>query len=287
MAVPIFERQKAMLRRPLGDVLSLNSLIPSQEAKQIEGKIMSRPAMDTSTDWPLLTNHLAFISKHRGRVRYEDDAIDVMGDEDFLSCWIPTQQNARMPEAAHTVRTVPGSGPRWPQRLSAEGFNPAEVLLYMETPLNAKTLVGAGDGVIEVASRTDALAFAKVQGDGFLEQDDMHNTWWRTTFERMALKNYGDPNQHFYLARAGGVAAAVTLVVRTRGVFGIYAVATRPQFRGRGFASMLLERARLDAIKRGGERLCLQVVEGSYAERLYRKLNFAPAFPSPTYRRSS
>jgi ribosomal protein S18 acetylase RimI-like enzyme len=247
---------------------------------------MSCTREDANILRPLLDNHLAFISTHRGKVRFGSDAIDVAGDEDFLSCWIPTDENASVPTAAHTVRTVPWSGPEWPQRLHAEGLEPAEVLLYMEKPLRSHIPAGAPGGVIEVASPAEALAFAAAQGGGFLEQDDAHSAWWRATFERMALKNYSNSSQFFYLIRAEETPAAVTLVVRTKGVFGIYAVATRPEFRGRGFATTLLARAQHDAVQRGGERLTLQVAEGSYAERLYRKLGFTLAFRSPAYRRS-
>jgi hypothetical protein len=200
---------------------------------------MSRVRADISTLRPLLHNHLTFISTHRGRVRFREGAIDVEGDRDFLSHWIPTEENARMPRTVHTVRIVPWSGQEWPERLRRAGLEPAEVLLYMEQPLHPDLPADASDEVIEVievTNPTDALAFAHVQCDGFLDRDDPHNTWWRATFERMARKNHNDPNQFFYLGRAEGTPAAVTLVVRTEELYGVYAVATRPEFRRRGFA---------------------------------------------------
>lgn len=246
---------------------------------------MSRTREDAGTLRPLLDNHLAFLATHRGKVTFRDDAVDIVGDEDFLSCWIPTAAEAQLPAAAHAVRTVPWSGPGWPERLRAEGFAPAEVLLYMEMSPRLDVPAGAPVTVIEVDSPADALAFAAAQGGGFLDPDDPRYGWWQDTFERMALRNYPDPDQCFYLVRAEGIPAAVTLVLRTGTVFGVYAVATRPEFRGRGYASALLARARLDALDRGAERFTLQVFEGSPAERLYRGLGFTPAFRSPAYRR--
>jgi GNAT superfamily N-acetyltransferase len=240
---------------------------------------------------PLLDNHLAFIAHHRGEVHYQESAIVVLGDADFLSCWIPTDDSAIVPDAVHTVRTVPWSGRVWPAQLHAYGFEPAEVLHYMEAPVRQELLSNTARGVIDaeviqVASRDDAFAFADAQAGGFLEQSDEHSAWWRLTFEQMALKNYTDSAQFFYFIRAEGVPAAVALGLRTDKVFGIYAVATRPEFRGRGFSSALLARLQDRAIEGGSDRLALQVVAGSYAEQLYRKLGFQVAFRSPAYRRS-
>lgn len=235
---------------------------------------------------PLLANHLTFIATHRGAVHYRDDAIDVVGDAEFLSCWIPIGTNANLPTTTRVVRTVPWGGEGWPERLRASGFEAAEVLLYMEAPLRPAATGGVLDDVIEVASPGDALAFAEAQAGGFLDQDDEHNPWWRETFQRMALKNFPDLDQFFYLIRVDEAPAAVALVVRTNTLFGIYAVTTRPEFRRRGFSTTLLTRAQRDAVKRGGQRLTLQVFEGSYAERLYRTLGFTLAFRSPAYRRT-
>ncbi|WP_372446405.1 GNAT family N-acetyltransferase [Kribbella aluminosa] len=65
-------------------------------------------------------------------------------------------------------------------------------------------------------------------------------------------------------------------------VVGVYAVATKPQYRGRGLATSLLAQVRRDA---AGRRLTLQVVEGSDAERLYLNAGFRPAYRSPPLRR--
>jgi GNAT superfamily N-acetyltransferase len=96
------------------------------------------------------------------------------------------------------------------------------------------------------------------------------------------VKNYSAPEQSLYVLRVDGDPASVTLVLRSGPVTGIYAVATKPAYRGRGLASALLAQARRDA---AGGRLTLQVVEGSDAERLYLKLGFRPAFRSPHFRR--
>ncbi|WP_163509066.1 GNAT family N-acetyltransferase [Fodinicola acaciae] len=236
--------------------------------------------MSYAGDRPLLDNHLAFLARHRGQVRQLAGAVEVVGEKDFLSCWIPTSDTAELPEAAHTVRLVPWSGPDWPERLRERGYEPSGALSYMVSPLRAEPASGP---VAEVTTAADARAFAEAQAAGFLEEEEPDDAWWRDAFTRMALKNYADPDQSFYLIRAGELPAAVTLVVRTQTVFGIYAVATRPEFRNRGYGTALLRRAANDALDRGGQRLTLQVIEGSYAERLYHKLGFTTAFRSPQF----
>src|SRR6185369_3460870 len=105
----------------------------------------------------------------------------------------------------------------------------------------------------------------------------------------LAVRNYPAPDQSLYLLRVAGDPASVTLVLRTGDVFGVYAVATKPAYRGRGLASALLAQARRDATGAAGSegepRLTLQVVEGADAERLYLKLGFRAAFRSPHFRR--
>ncbi|TCC50761.1 N-acetyltransferase [Kribbella capetownensis] len=229
-------------------------------------------------DADLLDNHLAFLAAHRGEVRRSAAAIEVVGEAKEFSAWIPLTGEAELPEGTATVRLVPWSGAGWEERLSAAGFEPAEVLVHMEAP------PGPVDGkpLPAIQSDEDARAFAEVQGAAFLDDDDPDIEWWRAMLREKAVKNYSAPEQSLYVLRVDGDPASVTLVLRSGPVTGIYAVATKPMYRGRGLASTLLDQARRDA---AGARLTLQVVEGSDAERLYLKLGFRPAFRSPHFRR--
>jgi len=226
----------------------------------------------------LLDNHLAFLAAHRGGVRRGAAGIDVVGEDEFFSCWIPLTAEAAIPVGASAVRLVPWSGDGWEQRLMEAGFEPAEVLVHMEAPVAEAD----GEPLAAVATDEDAEAFAEVQAAAFLGEDDPDVDWWRQKLREMALRNYSAPDQSQYLLRVDGDPASITLVFRTGEVFGIYAVATKPAYRGRGLASTLLGQARRDA---AGGRLTLQVVEGSAAERLYLKAGFRPVFRSPHFRR--
>ncbi|WP_132207587.1 GNAT family N-acetyltransferase [Kribbella steppae] len=228
-------------------------------------------------DAVLLDNHLAFLAAHRGDVRRSAAGIDVIGEDDFFSCWIPLSADAGIPDGTSAVRLVPWSGDGWEQRLTEAGFEPAEVLVHMEAPASETV----GEPLAAVGTDEDAVAFAEVQAAAFLGEDDPDVDWWRQKLREMALRNYAEPDQSFYLLRVDGDPASITLVFGTGEVFGIYAVATKPAYRGRGLASTLLGQARRDA---AGGRLTLQVVEGSTAERLYLKLGFRPVFRSPHFR---
>jgi GNAT superfamily N-acetyltransferase len=227
----------------------------------------------------LLENHLSFLAAHRGSVRRSADAIEVVGESDEFSSWIPLSPDAAVPGGVRTVRLLPWSGQGWEERLAADGFRAAEVLVHMESDAGE----AAGESVTAVETEADAVAFAEVQSAAFLEVGEPDYDWWRQMFVDRAVQNYKSPDQSLYLLRVDGDPASSTLVLRTGPLHGVYAVATKPQYRGHGLATRLLAQARRDA---AGARLTLQVVEGSDAERLYLNRGFRSVFRSPHFRRS-
>jgi GNAT superfamily N-acetyltransferase len=78
-------------------------------------------------DAALLDNHLAFLAAHRGEVRRDAAGIEVVGEDPFFSCWIPLSADAGIPDGTSAVRLVPWSGEGWERRLTAAGFESAEV----------------------------------------------------------------------------------------------------------------------------------------------------------------
>ncbi|WP_328522530.1 GNAT family N-acetyltransferase [Kribbella sp. NBC_00359] len=241
-------------------------------------------------DAALLDNHLAFLAAHRGEVRRSAAGIEVVGESAEFSAWIPLSPSAELPAGTATVRLVPWSGEGWEERLTAAGFEPAEVLVHMKAPVEPTADASlAAQVVAAIVTDEDAAGFAEVQSAAFLDEDEPDYDWWRKKFLELAVRNYPAPDQSLYLLRVDGDPASVTLVLRTGDVFGVYAVATKPAYRGRGLASALLAQARRDATRAAGSegapRLTLQVVEGSDAERLYLKLGFRAAFRSPHFRR--
>lgn len=213
-------------------------------------------------------------------VRYgrSAQAIEVVGESAEFSAWIPLSPTAELPAGTSTVRLVQWSGAGWPARLTAAGFKPAEVLVHMEAPAGSVQ----GEPVAAVDSEADVVGFAEVQSAAFLQVGEPDYDWWQKMFAERAVQNYRAPGQSLYLLQVDGQPTSTTLVLRTGSVVGVCAVATKPEYRGRGLATTLLARARRDA---AGGRLTLQVVEGSDAERLYLKLGFRPAIRSPHFRR--
>ena len=243
-------------------------------------------------DGALLDNHLAFLAAHRGEVRRSAAGIEVVGESAEFSAWIPLSPSAELPAGTATVRLVPWSGEGWEERLTAAGFEPAEVLVHMEAPVEPTADASPARVVSAIVTDEDAAGFAEVQSAAFLDEDESDYDWWRKKFLELAVRNYRAPDQSLYLLRVDGDPASVTLLLRTGAVFGVYAVATKPAYRGRGLASALLAQARWDAAEavrparsEGAPRLTLQVVEGSDAERLYLTLGFRAAFRSPHFRR--
>jgi len=237
----------------------------------------------------LAENHLAFMAAQRGTLRRTGDFVALDGTADFLSWWSPLApaDEVSVPEGTARVRLFPWSDTSWQDRLRKLGFTAVEQLSYMAAPVapGGADELPDGVGVTVVASDEDAVAFADTQAAGFLEPGEAGGDWWRAFFREVALRNHGEPDQRFYLLRCEGEPAAVSLTVTTGGVCGIYAVATRPPFRHRGFAGLLLGRIRRDAHERGDSALGLQVEVGSAAERLYLKAGFTSRFVSTIHER--
>jgi len=207
-------------------------------------------------------------------------------DPAFLSWWSPLTSSAEVAPSATSVRLFPWSDGSWPERLRDLGFTPAGELSYMDAPVRpGERPLPEGVAIVAVASDSDAVAFAETQAEGFLSPEDEDAGWWRAFFREEALRNYADPAQTFYLLLCDGAPAAVSLTVAVGGVCGIYAVATPPRFRRRGFAALLLDRIGQDAHHRGDERLGLQAEPGSTAERIYLKSGFTRSFLSTLYER--
>jgi hypothetical protein len=117
-------------------------------------------------------------------------------------------------------------------------------------------------------------SFTQVQAAGFADEGD-----YDTLFDWMLDKNaraFPLRDQHYYLLRLDGAPASVLLTVDTSEAVGVYAVATPSPLRKRGLSSHLL--AQVCANAPTSKQICLQVMRGSDAERLYAKLGFQERF---------
>lgn len=236
---------------------------------------------------PLFANHLAFLARHRGTRRDEPDGVWIDGASPELSTWTPLSSMNALPPALPAVRPGPWATARDLATLRERGYRPGANLSYMERDREPSVPRNDPDVTVEVARSEAALReFAAVQAAGFLSGSASDDAWWSALFLEMALKSRLDWQQTFYLARVFGEAVACTLVVRESGVAGIYAVATRPPFRRRGLARVLLERACDDAATMYGlARVILQATTGDEPEAYYARLGFTTRYQLAVWRR--
>jgi GNAT superfamily N-acetyltransferase len=236
----------------------------------------------------LFANHLHFMATHRGSVSFCGRDVQTDGPLPGLASFIPGTDESVAPQDCLIVHLTPWSGLTWPERLRGEGFRPVGSLSYMELANPYVTLAANESADIRLAT-TEELArdFAAIQYAGFAENDAKIDEQWRKYFLEQALRNYRDPDQRFYIGWRENEAVTSTLVVRCFGVWGIYAVATRPQHRNKGMGIAVLERIRRDALEAGATRLILQAFAGSYAEGYYARRGFWSRFQSQLWRRAS
>jgi GNAT superfamily N-acetyltransferase len=156
----------------------------------------------------------------------------------------------------------------------------------MSLPQSARLRPEPRDGlaIAQVRDESDLRAFTIVQAAGFASSEeaqvDLYAWMWDKNWRALPLAD-----QHFYCLRSGGEPASVLLTVDTGDALGVYAVATPPALRKRGLSSYLL--GHVCASAAAHQEICLQVMRGSDAERLYAKLGFVERFIVNVYAASS
>lgn len=223
----------------------------------------------------LYANHRRFLEAQRGALTRHDGFDAIAGD--IPSFQIAMLNDAAALDAAARARPtlfVPPWAPvaadhpalaRRSDRLTHMRLDPAA--LRAPVPHAALTIVRA-------RNETDVLAFTDVQSKGFaLSPDGVQEL--RNWFTPKNLSAAAQDDQAFWILREHGAPVSVLLTVDTGDVLGIYAVATPPELRRRGFCSHLLSQICLGA---AAKTVCLQVTRGSDAERLYATLGFREAF---------
>lgn len=227
----------------------------------------------------LFENHLRFLQVHRGSVKSTEQAVEVRSDKPEYTYAIP-EKGAELDRLLRDFRTLHFApwGRNHLQKISTLGMKPKGSLSYMELKRNVSAWADLNDLAITVArDENEMVVFSDIQCRGFLESPAAYDSWaaWLAAANRCNLNKAG---QHFYVGRYKGAAAGVVMTVLGDGLAGIYAVATKPEFRKKGISTALMKRAIEDAAKEGCDDITLQVVRGSYAEAFYKKLGFETAF---------
>ncbi len=95
------------------------------------------------------------------------------------------------------------------------------------------------------------------------------------------------PEVRLYLAYVDGAPAGTALLYSRYGLGCVDFIGTLPQYRRRGVASAVTARAVADSRSMGNRWTGLEVVAGSAAERVYRRIGFRPVHDRPRYVRST
>ncbi|HEX8437587.1 GNAT family N-acetyltransferase [Archangium sp.] len=230
-------------------------------------------------------NQLTIASRHRGGMARRPDGVEILSEDEELRYLILEAPLAGpLPDGCHSIRVMPWAGDL-SRRLLALGFGLQGGLLYMSLRRELPPPPELPGYRVERALTPEALAtFTEIQFSAFPTLADAHNRRFNFLLASQ-LRNVDDPSHFYLLGHFGGRAVSAGLLLRTEGVGGIYSLATLAEHRGRGMSRVLISHL-VDEARRGGcDVIALQVSSGSPAERLYRRLGFAPEFEVLLYGR--
>jgi ribosomal protein S18 acetylase RimI-like enzyme len=238
----------------------------------------------TALERRLLENHHAFTARHRGAVLREEGIVRWESASEAFSCVLLESASAAASVEARAVRTFPWSSGAAPE-LGRRGYEQVGCLRYM---VLARTLRAHRTVDLDVrrATREIELAgFSYVQSHGFVAAGEPVEPLYAFLHEANR-RNLHDPAQTFFVGYLDRAPAAVTLLLVHDGIAGIYAVATLPGLRRRGFSRALLGAAMQRAQGLGCDVVTLQVERGSDAEQVYVGAGFEVLFDSTLWSRS-
>lgn len=230
-------------------------------------------------DRALYANHRRFLEAQRG-------ALSCHAGFDLIHGDIPAFKIAMLHEAGAAVVAAQQSAfvfaPPWAAPAPSVFSTRAYQLTHMSLPRSAMRAPAALDAVeVEIVRDEAGLAgFTGAQAAGFAQNPeayaDLYAWMWDKNLRALPLDD-----QRFYVLRSKGEAVSVLLTVDSGDALGIYAVATPPALRKRGLSSQLL--AHVCSAASPQQQICLQVMRGSDAERLYGKLGFVERFVVDVY----
>lgn len=232
-----------------------------------------------SDDHALYANHRRFLEAQRGALTRHEGCDVVHGDIPAFQIAMLHDVGAAAEAAQHAAFVF---APPWadPGPQGFEGL--AYQLTYMSLPRGALPSPSLRDRfvVMEATDETELSAFTEVQAAGFAdseeERPELYAWMWDKNQRALGLRD-----QHFYCLWLNDEPVSVLLTVDSGDVLGIYAVATPPSLRQRGLSSYLLGSICARALEH--QQVCLQVMRGSDAERLYTKLGFVERFVVNVY----
>jgi GNAT superfamily N-acetyltransferase len=236
----------------------------------------------SAADHALYANHRRFLEAQRGAVTRHEGYDLVHGDIPAFQLALLHEAGVADEAAAHAAFVF---APPWanPGAKAASFAGLDHQLTHMSLPDDKRRAPEPITGlkVERVRDNAQLRTFTEVQAAGFASGA----TGYEALFAWMWDKNvraFEHSDQHYYCLLRNGEPVSVLLTVDTSEALGIYAVATPPDLRKQGLSSHLL--GHTCAAAPAGTQVCLQVLRGSDAERLYKKVGFVERFVVDVYR---
>jgi ribosomal protein S18 acetylase RimI-like enzyme len=225
----------------------------------------------------LLNNHICFLEQNRGLKRYENKNTVISSDVDNFDI---TFLNNKYQSDFHTKMIYL---PEWTtdsnQTIKPDKVEKIADLIYMSANSNILKEWNTNNSIVtkKVISDPDLELFSIVQSRGFCETDEIYNEWFpflrKKNFEGTLFKN-----QHFFIAYIADKAVGTCLIIDSNDTYGIYAVATLPEYRKKGIATSVMKSALVNCMNIKIQNLTLQTMKDSNAEKLYVNLGFKKEF---------
>jgi len=225
----------------------------------------------------LLNNHICFLRQNRGSIRNENENIIISSDVEnfditFLVNEYPSEFESKMiylPEWASDSNEI----------IENDKITKVADLTYMFANSNILNAWKTNNSIVtkKVTNDSDLELFSIIQSKGFCETKEIYNEWFpflrRKNFEGVLFKN-----QHFFIAYLEDEAVGTCLIVDSHDTYGIYAVATLPEYRKKGIATSVMKSALVNCMNSKIQNLTLQTMKDSNAEKLYLYLGFKKEF---------
>ncbi len=233
------------------------------------------------TNEQLLNHHLCFLEQNRGsrRVEVKNEIISSDKDSFNITFFLDNSEDFTRVNIGSRMIYLPSWINNKDKLLAKNKYSKTGSLTYMSANSSVLKKWKFNDDITikKVTNNSDLEIFSTVQSKGFCETDEVFNEW-HPWLRNKNFEGYEFKNQFFFIASINEEPVGVCLLIENEGIYGIYAVATHPKFRKKGVATTTMKKALEDCINGENANLTLQVMTGSYAEKLYENLGFKEDF---------
>ncbi|MBI2518947.1 MAG: GNAT family N-acetyltransferase [Bdellovibrio sp.] len=229
----------------------------------------------------LLQNHLEFLSTHRGVVQASPDGdhwLVKSEKKEFTFVFVGPSPLGDLVNDFTTFYKTPWAGEQNTNWLKQNKKYTHSLSYMVLSPKRLNTPSINPHVLIEKKSSLAHLEeFSLVQGKGFCSTPEVFNQWypWMRKFN---IANLHNATQTFYVAKINNTPSGVALTIKNDRTLGIYAVTTLLEARKQGISTAIMNEIVSSSKSNPQKTITLQVLKGSYAEGLYKKLGLQTVF---------